>query len=209
MTEAAQLAKAGSAGLALILDMLTDEKIEFNRLTRNEQDRYRDTFSTFFGQITKKDQYSLFRKRASFIKTILDRIAPLTPESWPSSITLFCDTTYYSDEDRSGKTWNQMKLPGNKGPQPAIKGLEWKYDEDQMQWLQNDKNANCDIDNTSMYAFTEAFSADRRDRITICPALFTKVQSPEAGKSFTDIDPAVDIQVGTMLDELGKNFGRM
>ena len=40
---------------------------------------------------------------------ILDRIAPLTQDPWPSEIRFFCDSIYYQNMDKDGKTWDQVK----------------------------------------------------------------------------------------------------
>lgn len=206
MTEAANLAKAGSDGLALILDMLTDEKTEYNKLERKEKDRYMQTYFTLFGKITKKTEFETFKTRASFIKTILDRIVPLDPKSWPSSITFFCDSTYYQDKDPNGNTWDQVAPPKNA---PAKDGREWKYDYDKNIWSEVTKKANCAIAGSTVAAWTLTFNAEQRDRMTFCPAWFTIIQAPEAGKSFTDLDPTADIVVGTKLKDFTRKSGRM
>lgn len=206
MTEAANLAKAGSDGLALILDMLTDEKTEYKKLEQKEKDRYRDTYFTLFGRITKKEQFDTFKTRASFIKTILDRFVPLNPGSWPTGITFFCDSTYYQDKDPNGDTWDQVTPPKDV---PARASREWKYDYDRKIWSEVSKQANCGVAGTTVAAWTLSFNQEQRDRITFCPAWFTIIQQPEAGKSFTELDPAADIQVGSKLKDFTRKSGRM
>lgn len=206
MTETAKLAKAGSDGLAIILDMLTDEKTEYNKLERKEKDRYKDTYFTFFGSITKKDQFEDFKARASFIKTILDRIVPLTVATWPPSITFFCDSTYYQDKDPEGNTWDRVSPPKD-APLKATR--EWKYDVDKGIWSEVLKMANCAVSGSTVAAWTLPLFAEEKDRMTFCPAWFDIITSPEAGKSFTDLDPAVDIQVNTPLKSFTRKSGRM
>lgn len=206
MTEAANLAKAGSDGLALILDMLTDEKKEYGKLERKDKDRYMQTYFTFFGKITEKNQFETFKTRASFIKTILDRISSLDSASWPSSITFFCDSTYYQDKDPNGKTWDQVSPPKDA---PAKDGREWKYDYDKIKWSEVSKMANCAIAGSTVAAWTLTSNKERRDRITFCPEWFKIIQAPEAGKSFTDLDPDADIKVGTKLKEFTRKSGRV
>ena len=206
MTETAKLAKAGSDGLAMILDMLTDEKTEYNKLSRSEKDRYKNTYFTLFGKITKKDQFSTFQTRATFIKTIIDRITPLATESWPSSITFFCDSTYYLDQDPDGKTWDQVSPPNLS---PPTSNREWKYDYDQRIWSKVNKKANCGVAGSEVAAWTLPLNTEQRDRITFCPEWFQITQAPEAGKSITDLDPAVDIQVGAKLKDFTRKSARM
>ena len=95
MLDTVKIAKAGADGLAIILDMLTEDKKVFNQLSATERHRYQETYFTFFGRIEDKSQWQLFRNRASTIKASLDRLSALTLETWPKDIVIFCDSSYF------------------------------------------------------------------------------------------------------------------
>ena len=67
MSEAAKLAKAGSDGLDIILDML-DAQTKYKALARKDQNRVRETYFALFGAITSRKQFDTFKTRALFIK---------------------------------------------------------------------------------------------------------------------------------------------
>ncbi|MCJ1473602.1 hypothetical protein MMC13_002253 [Lambiella insularis] len=208
MPEAAKLAKAGSDGLAIILDMLTEQKPKYNALPKKDRDRIRETYFTFFGRITKKEQFDIFKTRASFIKGILDRIAPLTQSTWPANIRFFCDSTYYQDQNNQGLTWDQVEPP--MPPPPPTK--EWKFDKDtgdKGTWAIVRKESNCKVFGSTIAAYTLSFNKLEKDRITFCPAWFDIIKSPEAGKSISNLDPAKDIQVGIKLKDFTRKAGRI
>jgi hypothetical protein len=206
MGEAAKLAKAGSDGLALILDMLTTEKTEYSKLDRPNKDRIRNTYFTFFGKIRTTAQFPDAINRAKFIKTILDRIVGLTVATWPQNIKIFCDSTYYLDKDADGNTWDKVEPPKDA---PAKPTKEWKYDWDEKIWSEVSKYSNCAVDGSTIAGFTLPFNSQQKDRMTFCPEWFQIIAQPEAGKSFTDLDPAKDIIVGTKLKDFTRKAGRM
>jgi hypothetical protein len=205
MGEAVKLAKAGSDGLELILDMLTT-KTRYNQLTRADKDRLRNTYFTFFGKVSTTAQLPDAINRAQFIKTILDRIVDLTVVTWPQSIKIFCDSTYYLDKDADGNTWDQVEPVKDA---PAKANREWKYDWDEKIWSEVLQKANCARDGSEVAGWTLPFNSQQRDRITFCPAWFQITASSEAGKSFTDLDPTQDIIVGTKLKSFTRKAGRM
>lgn len=213
MDEAVKLAKAGSDGLEMILDMLTDEKKRYYALEEPQRNRYKETYFTFFGRITKKDQFDQYRSRATAIKTVLDRVTPLTKEKWPEQITFFCDSTYYQDKDENGDTWKDVKPPKDA---PAKPSRVWKYDYHQKIWTEAILQTDCKAEGSTVAAFTANLNANNdggkekpSDRITFCPAWFDIIKGPEAGKSFTDLDPKADIQKGMILKDFARKAGRM
>ena len=213
MLEVAKLAKSGSDGLDIILDMLTDDKTKYKALSKSDQNRYRETYFTFFGQITKKNQFDLFKGRATLIKTVLDRISPLNVESWPEQITFFCDSTYYQDKDPDGNTWDTVKPPKDA---PAKDTRVWKYDYHQSIWSEVKKATDCNLQGATVAGYTLRLNADNNggkdkpsDRMTFCPAWFDIIKSPEAGKSFTDMDPKADITEGMLMKDFARKSARM
>lgn len=213
MVEAAKLAKAGSDGLSVILNMLTDEKTEYRALPTADRNRIRESYFTFFGRITKKAEFDLFRSRANSIKTVLDRVSPLRTESWPDQITFFCDSTYYQDKDPNGDTWDQVSPPKEA---PAKASRVWKYDYHLSIWSEVLQVTDCNQSGTQVAAYTLRLRGDNNggkdmpsDRITFCPQWFNIVKAPEAGKSFTDLDPKVDIQEGTKMSAFARKAARV
>ncbi|KAL9629089.1 MAG: hypothetical protein Q9164_007026, partial [Protoblastenia rupestris] len=151
--------------------------------------------------------------RATFIKTVLDRVSPLTTESWPEQITFFCDSTYYQDKDDEENTWDQVSPPKEA---PAKNSRVWKYDYHQKIWSEVLKATDCNLSGTEVAGFTLRLNEDNdggkekpSDRITFCPAWFEVIKSPEAGKSFTDLDPKADIKKGMMMKEFARKAGRI
>lgn len=203
MTETVNVTKAGSNGLAIILDMLTEEKTEYKKLTLSERERYRKTFFTFFGRIKNKEQFADFRTRATSIKTSLDLVVPLTVESWPPSITFFCDSTYLQDTDPDENTWDKV---------PTLTKLkdtrEWKYDYDQKRWVDIYKTAKC-VPEVELGGFTLPFNEQGKDRTTFCPNWFTATQKEDVGKTITDLNPETDIKVGTKLYDFRRKSVRV
>lgn len=213
MVEAVKLAKAGSDGLSVILDMLTDEKPRYKALSKAEQKRYRETYFTFFGQIKRKDQLDLFRSRANFIKTILDRVSPLTKDSWPEQITFFCDSTYYQDKDDKGKQWNEVSPPKKA---PAKANRVWKYDYHRKIWSEVSEATDCNLSGSTVAGFAlrlegknDGGRENPSDRVTFCPAWFDVIKDPQAGKSFTDLDPRTDIMKGMWMKDFARKGGRL
>lgn len=203
MGEAAKLAKAGADGLAIILDMLSEERTEFNKLSETERNRYRETYFTFFGRIEDKSQWQLFRDRASFIKASLDRISPLTVETWPKTIVIFCDSSYYQLKDRDGNTSDQIPSLRN---QVIPEQRQIMFDTDRNGWFAPYKQVNCSAPGSKIAGYTTRVTTSNSikgtvplDRITFCPLWFKFIKAPATGKSFTDLDPSKDIQQGTSM----------
>ena len=204
-----RLAKAGADGLAVILDMLTEEKTTFNKLSEPERHRYRETYSTFFGRVEDKNQWPLFRKRASFIKASLDRLSALTIETWPSNITIYCDSSYFKTTDNEGRTSDQV---------PALKGavlkpiLKFLFDTDFNQWAGVTPYVNCSDSNGRVEAYTTRGTKlntngvrERRDRITFCPYYFIGPKDPATGQPV--IAPSV-VRPGLPLSAFSTKAGR-
>ena len=207
MRDAVRLAKAGADGLAIILDMLTEERTEFNKLIDTEQHRYQATYSTFFGTIDAKSQWQLFRDRASFIKASLDRLSLLTIETWPKDIIIYCDSSYYQDKDGAGKTLLEV-FPDAVSQEGTIV----KFDSLVNRWLRIAEASDCSFPGSGVYGFTTQLARAGPngttvpvDRITFCPYWFSYIKSLTNGKS---TPTAATIQRGTSLGAFVKKAGR-
>lgn len=213
--QAAKLAAAGSDSLELIQDMLDnwntrDDSPKYYSLDKKDRLRLRETYFTFFGKIDKPEQISASQERLKFIKDRLDRIKNLYVEGWPESIKFFCDSTYYQDKDQNGETWDMVTPPKDN---PARDGREWKYDYDRKIWSEVLKKINCGLAGSDVSAYTWSFRDDLTDRIwdriTFCPQWFNIIKAPDAGPSFTGLNPAIDIKAGTLLKQFTRKAGRV
>ena len=209
MRDTVRLAKAGADGLAVILDMLTEEKTAFNKLNETERHRYQETYYTFFGRAEDKNRWPLLRKRASFIKASLDRLSALTVETWPKNITLYCDSSYFQNKDNDGRTSDQVPLLQKTVLKP---GLKFLFDTDFNQWSGVSPVVNCSDSNGRVEAYTSRGTrldsngvVERRDRITFCPVYFSAFKVPTTGQSVPT--PSV-IQPGLSLRAFSRKAGR-
>ena len=206
MRDAVRLAKAGSDGLAIILDMLTEERTEFNKLSDTEQHRYQATYFTFFGTIEAKSQWQLFRDRASFIKPSLDRLSLFTIETWPEDIFIYCNS-YYQDKDRAGKTYVEAF------PDDAVsqEGTIVKFDSLVQRWVRIAYD--CGLPGREVQAFTGRLGRLNSkgeilppvDRITFCPDWFNYIQDLTNDISISSMPT---IEWGTSLEAFFKKAGR-
>lgn len=209
MRDAVRLAKAGADGLAIILDMLTEEKTTFNKLSETERHRYQETYYTFFGKIEYKSQWPLFRKRASFIKRNLDRLSALTIETWPEGITIYCDSSLYQNKDNNGRTADQIPSLQESAPRP---GFKFFFDTVSNQWIETSPFSNCSNSKVSVEAYTIRGSKlnskgvlERQDRITFCPSYFGLFKPPTTGQS---VPASSLIRPGLPLSAFNRKAGR-
>jgi hypothetical protein len=186
--------------------MLSDQKTKYHGMEEKQRHRYKDTFFTFFGAITKKDQIDTAKDRVQFIRERLERLKDLSVESWPSAIKIYCDSTYYQDKDDEGQTWDQKEPPLPALSNPATK--EWKFDYDVTpgEWSEVLKQSNCHGTRPTA-GYTLPFNDQKSDRMTFCPEWFNKVK--EAGTSLSDINPAEDIKEGAKLQDFARKSARM
>lgn len=185
MRDTVLLAKAGADGLAIILDMLNEEKTIFNALSETERHRYSETYYTFFGRVEDKAQWPLFRTRASYIKASLDRLSALTIETWPKSITIYCDSSFYQTADLLGKTSDQIPELQKVVLEP---GFQFLFDSGSSVWINTSvKKTNCSDPSTRIDAYTthrtkvnSAGVSERQDRMVFCPIYFRFIGVPTA-----------------------------
>ena len=193
MRDAVQLAKAGADGLAIILDMLTEEKTVFNQLSEPERHRYSETYYTFFGRVEEdQSQWPIFRTRASNIKASLDRLSALTIETWPKSITIYCDSSYYQTADLLGRTADQ--IPALQQQQQAVvePGFTFLFDSGSNSWVNTSpKKTNCSDPSTRVDAYTTHRTkvnsegvSERLDRMVFCPVYFRAIGVVPTAQSF-------------------------
>ena len=166
--------------------MLTEEKTEFNKLSEAERRRHRETYFTFFGRIAEKSQWQIFRNRAPFIKASLDRIARLTIETWPTNTKVYCDSSYFQDKGRNGKSADQFQTT------VLREGTEIKYDAIWNRWFVVSKLTNCGVSGAVNVGFTSRTTSLNSkgetvslDRITFCPFWFRFIKNPPPGETIS------------------------
>ncbi|MCJ1386996.1 hypothetical protein MMC17_010125 [Xylographa soralifera] len=76
-------------------------------------------------------------------------------------------------------------------------------------WFEVSKQSDCKAAGSEVAAYNLPSNDLKTDRTTFCPIFFTIIQSPEAGPSITNLDPAKDIQVDTKLKDFTRKAGRI